>query len=242
VRKAGQIRRREIPEERRGGEEEEGGEDESVMKRDGALPAETGEERETFVLEILGEGGEVQHEEVGQGERGDGEREDGDEAMEVPGLEDESEQRSHVADVRGEEKFAEAAAGEAERRDGIREKDEKRKREGRECGERKTLDVVEPISQRRGRGKQADGDDEESVAQVDALGVRLSGDERFVGGTKDLGKQVHAGVRETNPCQAESEGRKREGQPEVVGNGRAEGIGESEEEEVERAEEGHWWQ
>ena len=47
------------------------------MERDGALPGEAGEEGESFVFEIVGEGGKIENEEIGEGERGDGKREDG---------------------------------------------------------------------------------------------------------------------------------------------------------------------
>jgi len=90
-------------EERGEGEEEEGEEDEAVMKRDGALPGETSEEREAFVFEIVGEGGKIEDEEIGEGERGDGKREDRQETVKVASLQNESERGEHVADVRGEQ-------------------------------------------------------------------------------------------------------------------------------------------
>lgn len=46
-------------------EQEEREQDESVMKRDGALPGETGEKREAFVFDIAGKGREIEDKEIG---------------------------------------------------------------------------------------------------------------------------------------------------------------------------------
>lgn len=225
-------------EEGRGGEEEKGRDNEGMVNWDGALPAESSEEGETFVFDIVGKGGEVEGEEVGQGERGDGEGEDGDEAMEFGGLKHKAEGGKNVSDVRGEEQFAETASEEFEGRDGVGEDDEQREEEE---SKRVGGDAVSEIKQIGATGREAeqtDGDDEQAVAQVDAFGAEEIVD-RFVGGTKDFGEQVHAGLRETCPAESQREGGGGDGRAKVVRDGRAEGVGEGGEEEVEGAEGSH---
>jgi len=82
--------------------------------------------------------------------------------------------------------------------------------------------------------EQADGDEKQTVAQVDAFGAEEAV-ERLVGGTKDLGEQVHAGLREERPTESEGEDGDGDGRAEVVRDGEAEGVGEGGEEEVEGA-------
>ena len=208
------------------------------MERDGALPGEAREERETFVFEVVGEGGEIENEEIGEGERGDGERENGKKAVKVACLEDETERGKHIADVRGEEDFAKAAADKFERRDGVSQHDEEREREQNQRGGVDAAREVEDVSASRRESEQTDGDEEQSVAQVDAFGAKESV-ERFIGGTEDFGQQVHADLREDCPATSQPERGGGEGHAEVVRDGDAECVGEGGEEEVEGAEDSH---
>lgn len=236
--KSGPEEREGDAEERSEREQEEREEDESVMKRDGALPGETGEERETFVFDIVGEGGEIENEEIGEDERGDRESEDREQTMKVSHLQDKTERWNNVTDMRGEEEFAETESDEFERRNGIGKNKEKRKREQ---DERRTVDASreeEDVGATRGETEQADGNKEQSITQVDAFGAEESVD-RFIGGTEDFGQQVHADLREDCPTESQPERGGREGHAEVVRDGEAEGVGEGGEEEVEGAEESH---
>ena len=74
--KDGPEKREGDAEERSERKQEEREQDESVMKRDGALPGETSEERDAFVFDIVGEDGDIEDEEIGEGERSDRESED----------------------------------------------------------------------------------------------------------------------------------------------------------------------
>lgn len=158
--------------------------------------------------------------------------------MEIARLENEAERGNNVTDMRGEEQFAEAASDEFKRRDGVGKNNEKRKREQDEGGTVNASREEEDVGATRRESEQADGDKEQSVAQVDAFRAEESV-ERFVGGTEDFGEQVHAGLREEGPAEAEGEDDGRNGHAEIVRNGEAEGVGEGGEEEVERADEAH---
>lgn len=140
--------------------------------------------------------------------------------------------------MRGVEEFAKAAAGEFERRDGVGEDDEKRKREEDEGLRVDASREEKQVGASRRESEQADCDEEQTVAQVDALGAEESV-ERFVGGTEDFGQQVHADLREDCPAESQPERGGREGHAEVVRDGEAEGVGEGGEEEVEGTEGSH---
>ena len=105
-----------------------------MVERDDALPGEAREEREAFVFEIVGEGGKIENEEIGEGERGDRESEDRQQTMKVSHLQNKAEGGNDVTDMSGKKEFTETASDEFERRDGVGKNKEKRKREQDERG------------------------------------------------------------------------------------------------------------
>lgn len=223
---------------RRGGEKGEGGKDQSVMKRDDALPRETREKSETLVFDVVGEGGEVEDDEINERQESDGKGKNGNEAVKISRLQNETERGENVADVRGEKQFAKAAADEAERRNGIRKHDEQREREENERGGMDASRQEEKIGAPRRETQQTDGNDEKPVAQVNAFRAEQAA-QRLIGGTEDFGQQVHGGLRQERPAKSQREDGRRNGRAEVVRHGGAEGIGKGGEEEMEGAEEGH---
>jgi len=158
--------------------------------------------------------------------------------MEVARLQDQAERGNNITDVRGEEEFAETASDEFERRDGVGKHKEERKREENERGGMDASREEEDVGATRREAEQANGDKEQSVAQVDAFRAEEPV-ERLVDGTEDFGEQVHAGLREDCPGESQREGGGGEGHAEVVCDGEAEGVGEGGEKEVERTDEAH---
>lgn len=107
-------------------------ENEDVMERDDAFPAEAGKEGHAPEFSILRERLEIHHEEIGKGEEGqwNGERE---ETMDVFCLDDKCNGRDDIGNVNGEKEFPETAVNELEWREGVK-KDDREGNAGKEEG------------------------------------------------------------------------------------------------------------
>ena len=112
----------------KGGHDEEkeiSKDDEDVMKRHDALPAEAGEEGDSSVFSILRKGREVGNDEIRKSKKSQREG-DGKKAMRVPRLKDKGNGGDDIGKVDGEEEFAKAAIDETHGRKGVREDNEER--------------------------------------------------------------------------------------------------------------------
>ena len=117
-----------------------------VMKLNDAFPAEAGKERDAFIFLIQWECLKVENNEIGEGEKRDRKCQQ-QEGMRLRILERERKRRNDISKLHSKENFSEAAVEEAERRDGVCDKEDEGKDEKVERSKRKAIGVVEYICQ-----------------------------------------------------------------------------------------------
>lgn len=157
--------------------------------------------------------------------------------MRVACLEDECDGGKNVGKMHSEEQFAEAAIGEAERGDGIDEKDGKGKSKEEERGGRELIGGKQRIEDEREGSEGAKRKIEQVVAQGLALAAGLTFGKWFDVEAEDFGQERHGQLGKQDAQQPQPEGTGAEGLAEVVGDAGAEGVGQRGEEQVEGAEE-----
>lgn len=108
-------------------------ENEDVMERNDAFPAEAGEEGNASEFSILRKGLKVRHDKIGEGEKGKRNC-DPEETMCASRLKDERNGRVDIREMDGKEEFAETAIDESKRRDGVSEEDRQGKGKEVESG------------------------------------------------------------------------------------------------------------
>jgi hypothetical protein len=108
-------------EQRHEGKHDIGEGDKAVMKRDGALPAKTAEQRAAPVFLVIHKGWEVEDKKVCERQRGERNDKHDQQAVIFPGLKQKANGGDDIGNVRGKDQFAEAAVGEAKGINGIYE-------------------------------------------------------------------------------------------------------------------------
>jgi hypothetical protein len=139
--------------------------------------------------------------------------------------------------MNSEEKFSRAAVDETEWRNRVSEDNNEGEDKKEERGKREKSIGKEYI---RGQGKYDDTRQrcvKNIVAEDLSFGASLVFEQRFDVETKHFGKETHRRLREENCEQAQPKRTREERFAEVIGDARAEGVGQRGEEEVERAEE-----
>lgn len=111
-------------EERRERECEVGEGDQAVVERNGAFPGEAAEECAALVFLVVGKGGEVEDEKVGEGKRCQRKQQCCEQARHFSGLQEKCDGWDDVGDVNREDEFAESAVDEMEGRDGVYENED----------------------------------------------------------------------------------------------------------------------
>lgn len=210
-------------EQRHSGEAEIGEKNEDVMQVDGALPARAGEQGATLVFDVVLEGGEVEHEEIGNREEQNGRDGGAKQTMDVARLECERKGGDESGDLCREDLFAKTAIDEAQRRQGVDEgnnEDDGGKSESR----RGDILLQEENGDDGSYAEGCNGKLKSCRSQPVALRDGLVRDEEFVMRTEVDCQQIHRHDNENDPTKAKPESERTVGTSEVAGDADTEGI------------------
>lgn len=222
-------------EERDEGEGEIGKCDETVMQRDCAFPRQAAEQRAALIFLVVGEGGEIDDEEIREREHGQRDEEDGQQARVFPGLEEKADGWNDVGDVQGEDQLTEAPIGKVEGRDGVGEDEDDGRKQEEKSGQGQGEVEMDNEGDDGVCGDHADGNIQQVVAKDLFLPGGFACDERFVVRTENFAQECHARLRQQDASQPEGKDHRLEGFSQIGGDACAEEVRQRGEEEVERA-------